>query len=107
MGQNLNDESRIAILQRKALGIMNFQSRDFHQGPLFKSNNILKLEDQTLIQNILLINNSFINLLPPIFNGWFTFCSDVHNYQLSNSFIFLIYLNHHITFVLTEKIQPL
>ena len=86
---------------------MNFQSRDSHQGPLFKSNSILKLEDQTLIQNILLINKSFVNLLPPIFNGWFIFCSDVHNYQLSDSFIFLIYLSHHITFILTEKIQPL
>ena len=60
---------------------MNFESRDSHSSPLFKSNHILKLEDKILIENILFINNSFNNLLPIIFKNWFTFCSDVHNYQ--------------------------
>ena len=64
---------------------MNFQSRDSHSSPLFKSNHILKLEDKILIENILFINKSFNNLLPPIFKSWFTFCSDVHNYQTVSS----------------------
>ena len=84
-GQNLNAVSRIVILQKKALRIMNFQSRDSHSSPLFKSNHILKLEDKILIENILFINKSLNNLLPPIFKNWFTFCSDVHNYQTASS----------------------
>ena len=79
-GQNLHAVNRIDILQKKTLRIMNFQSKDPHSSPLFKSNHILKLEDKILIENILFINKSFNNFLPPIFKSWFTFCSDVHNY---------------------------
>ena len=77
--------SRIVILQKKALRIMNFQSRDSHSSPLVKPNHILKFEDKILIENILFINKSLNNLLPPIFKNWFTFCSDVHNYQTVSS----------------------
>ena len=84
-GQNLHALSRIVILQKKALIIMNFQSRDSHSSLLFKSNHILALEDKILIENILFIKKSFNNLLPPIFKSWFTFCSDVHNYQTVSS----------------------
>ena len=80
-GQNLHSLSRIIILQKKALRIMNFQSRDSHSSALFRSNHILKLEDKILIESIIFISKSFNNLLPPIFKSWFTFCSDVHNYD--------------------------
>ena len=53
-GQNLHAVSPIVILQKKALRIMNFQSRDSHSSPLFKSNHILKLEDKILIENTLM-----------------------------------------------------
>ena len=85
LGQNLHAVIRIVILQKKALRIMNFQSRDSHSSLLFKSNHILKLEDKIVIENILFINKSFNNLLPPIFKSWFTFCSEVHNYQTISS----------------------
>ena len=84
-GQNLHALSRIIILQKKALRIMNCQSRDSHSSLLFKSNHILKPEDKILLENILFINQSFNNLLPPIFKSWFTLCSDVHNYQIVSS----------------------
>ena len=77
--------SRIIILQKKPLRIMNFQSTDSHSSALFRSNNILKLEDKILIKNILFINKSFNNLLPPVFKSWFTFCSDLHNYHIVSS----------------------
>ena len=60
---------------------MNFQSRDSQSSPLFRSNNILKLEDKIPIENILFINKSFNNVIPPIFKSCFTFCSDLHNYH--------------------------
>ena len=81
----LNAVSRIVILQRKALRIMNFQSRDCHSSPLFKSSHILKPEDKVLIENIIFINKSFNNLLPPVFKSWFIFCSNIHNYRTVSS----------------------
>ena len=77
--------SRIVIVQKKALRIMNFQSRDSQSSLLFKCNHFLKFEDKILIANILFIHKSLNNLLPPIFKNWFTFCSDVHNYQTVSS----------------------
>ena len=64
---------------------MNFQCRDSHASPLFKSNHILHLEDQILVENLLLSKKSFNNLLSPFFKTWFTFCSDVQNYQTVSS----------------------
>ena len=52
-GQNQHALSRIIILQKKALRIMNFQSRDSHSSSLFRSNHILKLEDKILKENAL------------------------------------------------------
>ena len=52
---------------------------------LVKFSHVLKREGKILIENILFINNSFNNLLPPIFKYWVTFCSDVHNYQTVSS----------------------
>ena len=81
-GQNLHALSGIIILKKKAL---NFQSRDSHSSPLFRSSHILKLEDKILIENILFTNTSFNDLLTLIFKSWFTFCSDVHNYHTVSS----------------------
>ena len=60
-GQYLNAVSRIVILQKKALRIMNFQSRVSQSSLLFKSNHILKLENKILIENILFVNKSLNN----------------------------------------------
>ena len=95
-GQNLNVVSRIVILQKKALRIMNFQSRDSHSSPLFKSNHILKLEDKILIENILFINKSLNNLLPAVFKNWFNSCKQSHLPLIK-------YLNHYIEQILSEK----
>ena len=70
---------------KKSLRIMNFQSRDSHSSPLFRSKHILKLEHKILIENIIFVSKSFNNLLPPIFKIWFTFCCDVHNYHTVTS----------------------
>ena len=67
---------------------MNFQSRNefsIYSSPLFKSNHILKLEGKILVENILFINKSLNNLLPPIFKSWFILCSDINNYRTVSS----------------------
>ena len=85
---------------------MNFQSRDSHSSPLFRSNHILRLEDKILVENILFINKLFNNLLPPIFKSWFTFFSDVHNYHAVSSTADKIFKPSYRT-DFYEKIQSL
>ena len=105
-GQNLHAVNRIVILQKKALRIMNFQSRDSHSSPRFKSNHILKLEDKILSKIYFFINNSFNNLLPPIFKSWFT--STLMFAIIKQSHLLLTrYLNHLIELILMGKIQSL
>ena len=34
---------------------------------------------------MLLISKFISSLLPPLFNNWFTFCSNIHNYETTSS----------------------
>ena len=81
MGGNRNSQLRIITLQKKALRIINNQPINSHAGHLLKKNYILKFEDKVLIGNIIFIKKSVNDLLLPIFKNWFTFCSEIHNYD--------------------------
>ena len=83
--QNYSTIQRIIILQKKAIRIINLQPRNFHTSPLFKQNSILKFQDKISIENILFVSKSLNNLSPSIFNTWFSFSSDQHNYETSSS----------------------
>ena len=37
------------------------------------------------LENVLLVSNYFINILPSVFDNWFTLCSDIHNYNTAAS----------------------
>ena len=75
----------LLILQKKAIRIINFQPRNFHASPLLKQNSILKFEDKISLENILFISKSLNNLSSSVFNTWFSFSSDQHNYETSSS----------------------
>ena len=83
--QNCSTIQQIIILQKKAIRIINFQPRNFHTSPLFKQNSILKFQDKICLENILFVSKSLNNLSPSIFNTWFSFSSDQHNYETSSS----------------------
>ena len=83
--QNCSTIQQIIILQKKAIRIINFQPRNFHTSPLFKQNSILKFQDKICLENILFISKSLNNLSPSVFNTWFSFSSDQHNYETSSS----------------------
>ena len=83
--QNCSTIQRIIILQKKAIRIINFQPRNFHTSPLFKQNSILKFQDKICLENILFISKTLNNLSPSVFNTWFSFSSDQHNYETSSS----------------------
>ena len=75
--QNFNAVNRVSILQKKALRTISFQPRDCHLSPLFKKQNLLKFEDKTQFENVLLVSKYFNNILPSTFDKWFTLCSDI------------------------------
>ena len=83
--QNCSTIQQIIILQKKAIRIINFQPRNFHTSPLFKQNSILKFQDKICLENILFISKSLNNLSPSVFNTWFSFSWDQHNYETSSS----------------------
>ena len=85
LAQNCNTIQRIVILQKKAIRIINFQPRNSHTSHLFKQTSILKFQDKICVGNILFISKSLNNLSPSVFNTWFSFSSDQHNYETSNS----------------------
>ena len=82
-GQNINTINRLFLLQKKAIRTINFKERRAHTNPLFKNSNILKLHDKIKIANCLLISSYVHNKLPSIFNNWFTFSSNFHQYETS------------------------
>ena len=84
-GQNINTINRLFILQKKALRIINFKDRNAHSTPLFVDLNIIKLPDKIKIENCLFINKYVHQKLPSIFNSWFNFSSNCHNYETSFS----------------------
>ena len=83
--QNSSTIQRIVNLQKKAVRIIDFQPWNFHTSPLFKQNSILKFQDKICLENILFVSKSLNNLSPSIFNTWFSFSSDQHNYETSSS----------------------
>ena len=83
--QNCSTIQRIVILQKKAIRIINFQPRNSHTSHLFKQSSILKFQDKICLENNLFISKSLSKLSPSVFNTWFSFSSDQHNYETSNS----------------------
>ena len=83
--QNSNATSRILTLQKQAMRIITFQSRNCHSSPLFFKLKLLKFNDKVHLENVLLISKFINSLLPPVFNNWITFCSNVHNYEITSS----------------------
>ena len=81
--QSLNAINSLVILQNRALRNINFQPRNSHLSPLFRKSFILKFLNKVNLENTLFANKFISNLLPSLFNDWFLFSSDQHNYQTS------------------------
>ena len=43
------------------------------------------MQGKICLENILFVSKSFNNLSPSVFNTWFSFSSDQHNYETSSS----------------------
>ena len=71
--------------KKKAVTTINFQPRNSHTSHLFKQSSLLKCQDKICLENIFFISKSLNNLSPSVFNTWFSFSSDQHNYETSSS----------------------
>ena len=60
---------------------MSFECRNAHSNPLLFRHEITKLPDKIIMENCLFISKPINSNLLPIFNHWFTFSSDSHNYE--------------------------
>ena len=83
--QNCNTIQRMVILQKKAVRIINFQLWNSDICPLFKQTSILKFQDTICSENILFVGRFVNNLSLLVFNTWFSFSSNQHNYETSGS----------------------
>ena len=105
--QNYNAINRLVILQKKTLRIMNYQPRNFHTSPLFRTAAALKLKDQINLENTLFISKSINNLLPSLFNNWFVFFPLIHTNIIPHGHLTIKSKNIHIELTLTVKIRSL
>ena len=58
LGQNKKSLNMLFLLQKNALRIISFESRSAHSNPFFYKPEIIKLHDETVIENCLFINKS-------------------------------------------------
>ena len=73
------------IFQEKDPKNISFQSRDCCSSPLFKRQNLRKFEDKIQLENELMVNKHFNNILTSNFDNWFALCSDIHNHNRAAS----------------------
>lgn len=69
------------MLQKKAMRIMTFSKFDEHSSALFKELDIVKLPDVVTLHNAVLMYKFHNNLLPSVFDTFFTRVNKTHNYN--------------------------
>ena len=71
-GQGWNKHIQmIQKLQNRAIRIINFREFNVNPNPLYKNDNILKIQDFVKLQNCLLIHDYLTNSLPNCFDNYF------------------------------------
>ena len=88
--KNINSE-KIFRLQNRALRIIDFANFQDNVNPIYKSNNVLKLEDHIKIQNCLFVFDYYSGRLPQCFNGYFTKINEVHSIETISSKLGCLY----------------
>ena len=88
--------TQLFIIQKKAIRVISFSEPKSHSEPLFKSLNLLKLNDVIELQILSFVYQWSHRLLPPCFSEYFKFTSSVHSYstrQSSNGNLYLASVN--------------
>ena len=77
--------TQLFIIQKKAIRIISFSEPKSHSEPLFKSLDLLKLNDVIELQILSFVYQWSHRLLPPCFSEYFKFTSSVHSYSTRQS----------------------
>ena len=77
--------TQLFIIQKKAIRIISFSEPKSHSEPLFKSLNLLKLNDVIELQVLSFVYQWSRGLLPPCFSECFKFTYFVHSYSTRQS----------------------
>ena len=77
--------TQLSTVQKKAIRIISFSEPKSHSEPLFKSLNLLKLNDLIEFQILSFIYQWSHKLLPPCFSEYFKFTSSVHSHSTRQS----------------------
>ena len=87
LGFNLSKKflRQLFIVQKRAIRIISFSEPKSHSEPLFKSLNLLKLNDVIESQILSFVYQWSHGLLPPCFSKYFNFTSSVHSYATRQS----------------------
>ena len=101
--QNINAVSRLIILQKETLQIMNLKHQLFHSGPLFSANSFLEFGDTSTSGNIIFVSKSinrqvsiyilclsilyFIYKCLSLFYDWFAFSVNLKRASLLDYYI--------------------
>ena len=77
--------TQLFIIQKKAIRIISFSEPKPLSEPMFKSLNLLKLNDVIELQILSFVYQWSHRLLPPCFSEYFNFISSVHSYSTRQS----------------------
>ena len=77
--------TQLFIIQKKAIRILSSPEPKSHSEPLFKSLNLLRLNDVIELQILSFVYQWSHRLLPPCFSKYFKFTSSVHSYSTRQS----------------------
>ena len=84
-GQNINENSKTFLLQKKSVRIITFSDFRSHSSPLFKELKILTLIDKIILNNCVLVYNILKGQIPKKLVNMFEMAKDNHRYLTSNS----------------------
>ena len=78
--------TQLFIIQKRAIRIISFSEPKSHSEPLFKSLNLLKLNDVIELQILSFVQHQWSRrLLPPWFSKYLNFTSSAHSYSTTQS----------------------
>ena len=85
-GQSITTHTeKIFKLQNKAMRIITFSDLQADADPLYKTNNILRLEDNIKMQNCLFVHDFLNENLPECFNGYFQKLDEIYSEDTANT----------------------
>ena len=94
-GQTTNVfNQKIFKLQNRALRIISFSDFSADCNPLYASLNIIKLEDQIILQNCLFVHDALSNVSPICFQEYFKHTREIHSANTKSARLGCLFVTH-------------